>query len=92
MVTIKLFLTSSAVENGGAFSGVIQMLWAFIEQLGKLLKYIPDIFNMLPWWLAEIVLIIFFSIAIPLSLKIFEFIKERTTALCDRLTKGSFNL
>ena len=92
MEAIKLLLTSGAVENGGAFSGVVQMLWAFVEQLGELLKYLPDLFATLPWWLAEIILIIVFSVGIPLIIKLLDYIKEKWTELCDRLTKGSFTL
>lgn len=92
MEAIKLFFTSSAVENGGAFSGIIQMLWAFIEQLGELLKYVPELLAMLPWWLMEIILLLLFAVGIPLLIKFIEFIKLKWPEHCDRLTKGSFDL
>lgn len=92
MGAIKLFLISGAVENGGAFSGVVQMLWAFIEKLGELFKYIPDIIATLPWWLTEILLILVIAFGLPLLLRLIDYIKEKWAQKKERLTKGNFEL
>ena len=89
---IKYFITSQYITNTSPINGIGQFCYEIVINFFKLIKYVPDIISLLPWYVTEIIVIVFAIKVVPGLINFVCWLIEKWEDLSDKLTRGKFKL